>query len=184
MPQRYLKVMTLAALALGALAACAEESPHTAGDTLAPAAVPADSAAGADRTPPDSGAAPDTARSSGDTGRAPRAPRASGGGAPTRADVDRLYARARALAKPDGCQEDADCRTAPAGARGCGGPSEFLVYCPRSTNVAQLQAVLAERERAEREYNRINQIASTCEMRMAPPVEAIGGRCRAVQSQP
>ena len=181
MSPRPFTFATLAVVALAtALLACAEESAHTAGDTLAPAAVPADSSAGADRTPADSGAAPDTARSSGDTARK----RASTGRAPTRADVDRLYAQARALGKPEGCQEDAECRTAPAGARGCGGPSEFIVYCPRSTDVARLTAVLLELERTEREYNRVNQIGSTCDMRMAPPVEAIGGRCRAVTAGP
>ena len=182
MPQRSYSFVTLAVLATALMVACAEESSHTAGDTLAPAAVPADSTAGADRTPPDTqpaaGTAPDSARSSGD-GQRP-SPTPSSRRAPTQADVQRLYAQARALGKAEGCQEDAECRTAPAGARGCGGPSEFIVYCPRTTDVARLTAVLAELERTEKEYNRINQIGSTCEMRMAPKVEAIGGRCRAI----
>ena len=57
------------------------------------------------------------------------------------------------------------------------GPPDPLVR----RRVARLTAVLAELERTEKEYNRINQIGSTCEMRMAPQVEAIGGRCRAIQ---
>ena len=182
MPQRPFPIVMLAVLATAMVVACAEESSHTAGDTLAPAAVPADSSAGADRTPPDTAAAPgaatDSARSSGDGARPSRTPASRR--APTQADVQRLYAQARALGKAEGCQEDAECRTAPAGARGCGGPSEFIVYCPRTTDVGRLTAVLAELERTEKEYNRINQIGSTCEMRMAPKVEAIGGRCRAI----
>jgi hypothetical protein len=47
-----------------------------------------------------------------------------------------------------------------------------------TTDTAALLAKLAEVERAEQDYNRRNNIASTCEMRMPGELEVAAGACR------
>lgn len=178
---------------------CAKEAQHAAGDTAAPPAVSADSSAGAPTGIPDTGtvaapltpgaspgsvapgiprpgASPDTSKA----GAKKPAGATPQGGTPTRAEVDRLYAQARALAHTEGCSTPNDCRAAPAGARACGGPSEYIVYCAKRTDVARLTALLAQLERAEQAYNRTSGLASTCEMREPPTVTLENGRCAAL----
>jgi hypothetical protein len=89
-----------------------------------------------------------------------------------------LEAAAKALVKTSGCTSDDQCRTAPVGSRGCGGPRYYLVYCSRSTDSAALFRKLAEVEAAERAYNAKYQIASTCEFRMPPTVGLTAGTCQ------
>jgi hypothetical protein len=94
--------------------------------------------------------------------------------------IERLEAEARALAKRTGCQGVTQCRSAPLGAKPCGGPRDYLVYCALTTDSTKLYRKLAELEKAERAYNAKNQMMSTCEMLLAPKLEASGGQCRAV----
>ena len=115
------------------------------------------------------------------------APSSSGGAAaiadsaaPAESDsarLVRLEAEARGLAKTEGCASDAQCRVAPVGRRGCGGPRTYLAYCPLATDSAALFAKLDELARAEGEYNERHGIASTCEMRLPPAASLSGGRC-------
>jgi hypothetical protein len=93
--------------------------------------------------------------------------------------VRQLEREAVALASTSGCRTAEQCRSAAVGSRGCGGPRYYLPYCPLTTDTVALFAKLAEVARAEDDYNRRNQIASTCEMRMAPDLEVSGGACRA-----
>lgn len=92
--------------------------------------------------------------------------------------VRRLEREAIALARTDGCTTASQCRSAPVGSRGCGGPRFYLPYCPLTTDTAALLAKLAQVERAEQDYNRRNNIASTCEMRMPGELEVAAGACR------
>jgi hypothetical protein len=92
--------------------------------------------------------------------------------------VRRLEREAIALARAGGCSTAEQCRSAPVGSRGCGGPRFYLPYCPLTTDTAALLAKLAEVERAEQDYNRRNNIASTCEMRMPGELEIAAGACR------
>ncbi|HEX6748971.1 MAG TPA: hypothetical protein VF092_16860 [Longimicrobium sp.] len=119
----------------------------------------------------------------GDRSRPPAPPAGSAAAEPIPAASDtgtmaRLEREARALAHADGCAAG-QCRTAPVGSRPCGGPREYIVYCAARTDSAALFAKLAELARAEDAYNRANQLASTCEMRMPPNVTLSGGRCTA-----
>ena len=93
--------------------------------------------------------------------------------------IRRLEEQAIALAKTGGCSSVDQCRAAPVGSRACGGPRYYLPYCRLTTDSAALFAKLDEVKRAEEDYNRRNQIVSTCEFRMAPPLEVVGGSCRA-----
>jgi len=94
------------------------------------------------------------------------------------ARLARLEREARALARADGCAEGG-CRTAPVGSRPCGGPRSYLVYCAATTDSAALFARLAELARAEDEINQRSGAMSTCEYRMPPETEVVGGTCRA-----
>ena len=96
-----------------------------------------------------------------------------------RAAIEKLEAEARAVAKADGCAASSDCRAAPIGVRGCGGPRDFLVYCPKSTDSVSLARKIAAADSAEAAFNTRYKVASTCELRMPPAVEASGGICAA-----
>ena len=52
------------------------------------------------------------------------------------AELARLEAEARALASPDGCAQPGDCRSAPVGAKACGGPRSYVVYCAATTDTS------------------------------------------------
>lgn len=94
------------------------------------------------------------------------------------AAILKIEEEAKALVKANGCTSDDQCRTAPVGSRGCGGPRYYLVYCSRSTDSAALFKKLAEVEAAERAYNAKYQVVSTCEFRMPPTVGATAGSCQ------
>jgi hypothetical protein len=93
------------------------------------------------------------------------------------ASILRIEEQAKTLIKADGCTSADQCRTAPVGSRGCGGPRYYLVYCARTTDSAALYRKLAEVEAAERAYNERYQVVSTCEFRMPPSVGITGGVC-------
>ncbi len=97
-----------------------------------------------------------------------------------RGTLRRLYAEARALARPERCENNGDCAAAPLGAKACGGPQEYLVYCRRSTDVAALRGKLVQVERFEKAFNREHGIGSTCEYIMEPAVACASGKCQVV----
>ncbi len=96
--------------------------------------------------------------------------------------VQRLEAEARALARTTGCGQAAQCRSAPVGDRPCGGPRDYLAYCATSTDTVALFRKLEELRRAEQEINQRSGAISTCEFRMPPQTELVGGSCRAKQA--
>ena len=91
-------------------------------------------------------------------------------------------ADARALARADGCSSADQCRSAPVGARPCGGPRDYIVYCPRTTDSAALFRKLEQLRQAEIEYNRKTGLASTCEFRTPPVVGLEAGQCKSVST--
>jgi hypothetical protein len=93
--------------------------------------------------------------------------------------IRELEQQARALARTDGCGEVGQCRTAPVGAKGCGGPRAYLVYCKATTDEAALLRALDELKRVEEEYNRAEGIASDCMMITPPAIRLDGNACRA-----
>lgn len=96
-----------------------------------------------------------------------------------RGPVSRLEAEARKLAVTSGCGEAVQCRSAPAGAKSCGGPRYYLPYCPLTTDTLALFAKLAELAEAEREYNRTSGMVSDCSVENPPLLTLSGGECRA-----
>ena len=105
---------------------------------------------------------------------------ASGDGA----TIARFEREARAVARTAGCASARQCRTAPVGARACGGPRTYIVYCAATTDTLALMRKLRELERAEKAYNARTGLMSTCEMRLAPAVALIGGSCREATGAP
>lgn len=106
--------------------------------------------------------------------------RAGGGTVGLQSEVTRLEARLRSLASATGCDAAAQCRTAPVGDRACGGPRDYVVYCPASTDEPALLAVVDSLRDAERRLNEATGAVSTCEMRLPPEVEVSAGACRVV----
>lgn len=88
----------------------------------------------------------------------------------------KLEGEAKAIAKVSGCTSS-ECRAAPVGSRACGGPRYYVPYCAKTTDSVALYAKLDEVAKAEQAYNKKYNLASTCEFRMPPTVEAVGGSC-------
>ncbi|MDQ6887249.1 MAG: hypothetical protein M3068_08140 [Gemmatimonadota bacterium] len=89
----------------------------------------------------------------------------------------RLYDEVRTLAHSEGCSAAAECRVAPVGAKGCGGPKYYIAYCARTTDSAALFRKLGELETAEKAYNRAHNVISDCSMLVAPQPRMTAGRC-------
>ena len=98
----------------------------------------------------------------------------AGSGTP---EIERLYREAFAIARADGCAASGDCAAMPVGSKPCGGPWEYVVYCRLTTDTTRLRTVLAELARRQREHNAANQMGSTCDMILEPPLTVRGGRC-------
>ena len=94
-----------------------------------------------------------------------------------RAQLARLEERVRALARTDGCAAGA-CDAIAVGAKACGGPRYYVAYCRTTTDVAALEATVAEIARFERLFNERYGIVTTCDFVMRPDVGASGGSCR------
>jgi len=146
-------VTTTAAVAMLAAAGCSTQS-RGVGDTARKATIATPSAT-SEATP---GAAHDTISA--------------------QARIARLEADARALVKMTGCNSATECHTAPVGERACGGPRDYLVYCPATTDTVALFQKLDQLKAAEVEYNKSSNAMSTCEFRMPPKISLIGGSCR------
>ena len=128
--------------------------------------------------------ASNTVPSDTDTGAAPPANtgQTPGPAASQQADwaaIEKLEGEAKAIATISGCQASSECRTAPVGSRACGGPRYYIPYCAKATDSASLFRKLEQVAAAERAYNTKYQLASTCEMRMPPPVTLVAGACTA-----
>lgn len=98
--------------------------------------------------------------------------------------IARLEREARALASVKGCDRASDCRSAPVGAKACGGPRSYIVYCAATTDTVKLFAKLRELERVETAYNAKSGAISNCMFRMPPTVTLVGGSCRETNGVP
>jgi hypothetical protein len=96
-----------------------------------------------------------------------------------RAELARLEAEARALVSPGGCAQPGDCRSAPLGAKACGGPRTYVVYCAATTDTVALFRKLEQHRRAEAAFNEKYGMPSTCDLAAPPRTELAGGTCTA-----
>jgi hypothetical protein len=95
------------------------------------------------------------------------------------AAIERIKREAHAIARVGGCTAASECKTIGIGVKACGGPEDYIVYCPKSTDVPALERKVAEVERAQKAYNEKHQMMSTCEYRTPPNTQLVGGSCRA-----
>lgn len=94
-----------------------------------------------------------------------------------RQEIVRLEAEARALANPNGCSGAGQCRSAPVGAKACGGPRSYVVYCAVTTDTVALFRKLEELRRTEQAFNQKYGTISTCELAVPPATELRGTTC-------
>lgn len=99
-------------------------------------------------------------------------------------DLQQFESEVRALAVAEGCTDASQCRSAPVGARACGGPRDYLVYCAEKTDEDALQRALAQLQRREEQYNQQCDIVSTCIFLQPPQVELVNGVCQEAQTAP
>jgi hypothetical protein len=92
------------------------------------------------------------------------------------AAIVKLEGEAKAIARVSGCTSS-ECRAAPVGSRACGGPRYYIPYCAKTTDSVMLYAKLDQVAKAEQAYNKKYNLASTCEFRMPPTLEVVGGSC-------
>ena len=94
-----------------------------------------------------------------------------------RATLEEVKQTVRDLARGGPCP-DGTCAVMPLGQKACGGPGEYVAYCPTNTNVARIEAAAREVDRAEKAYNeRYNITASDCSVAALPACSAqsVGG---------
>jgi hypothetical protein len=96
-----------------------------------------------------------------------------------KAQFEALNTEARALVMITGCTAVTDCKSAAMGAKACGGPREYLVYCSKTTDQATLLGKLDTAIRLEKAYNDLTDAVSTCEAVLAPELQIAGGECKA-----
>ncbi|WP_420454423.1 hypothetical protein [Rubrivirga sp.] len=71
----------------------------------------------------------------------------------------------------------AACQVLAVGERACGGPASFVVASTETASMPDLLALVARIDALDRRANAQFQLASTCEVRMAPPAAVRDGRC-------
>ena len=85
--------------------------------------------------------------------------------------LDSLKAVARSLAKSANCP-DGSCGVVALGAKPCGGPWEYVQFCPTTTDVQRLEAVANEVQRAEVMFTERYGLVSDCMMAQLPACTA------------
>jgi hypothetical protein len=96
--------------------------------------------------------------------------------------IQSLESEARSLAVADGCTDASQCKSAPVGARACGGPRDYLVYCSATTDEDALLKALSRLQKSEQQYNEQCGIMSTCIFLAEPQVELVNGVCQKAES--
>jgi hypothetical protein len=91
----------------------------------------------------------------------------SGNEASDRATLDEVRARARALASTTGCTTGT-CEVLGLGQKPCGGPWEYVAYCPTTTDGTALRAAATELARVERAFNERYGVVSDCSVTPYP----------------
>lgn len=98
--------------------------------------------------------------------------------------IQSLESEARSLAVAEGCTEVSQCKSAAVGARACGGPRDYLVYCSATTDEDALLRELDRLQKSEAQYNEQCGIMSICIFTAEPQVELVNGVCQKAESAP
>lgn len=95
-----------------------------------------------------------------------------------RQKTEELSREALDLVKVDGCAKASECKVVGVGHKPCGGPREFIAYCPKKTNEKALQAKLDALARAEEAWQKEAGIKSNCALTRQPLPMLENGLCR------
>jgi hypothetical protein len=90
-----------------------------------------------------------------------------------------LKADMEELTKDKSCTSNSECKAMAYGTKACGGPSGYVVYSIKTTDVIRLKEVTSELSQLQDEYNREQGLMSTCSYMMPPEVSCDQGQCRA-----
>jgi hypothetical protein len=88
-----------------------------------------------------------------------------------------LKADARSAAKTTGCTQVSQCQVMEVGSRPCGGPSDFIVYCSKTTDVAKLKKKVKAATEAEKATNATDGLMGTCSVLAKPKAKLEKGAC-------
>lgn len=95
-----------------------------------------------------------------------------------REKAEQLGREALAEVKVDGCATAEECKVVGLGHKACGGPREYIAYCPKKTNEKALQKKLDAFAKAEAEWQQAAGIKSNCGLTRQPPATLENGLCR------
>lgn len=131
---------------------------------------------------------PAVALAEGSKGKGPARPEPGTGGS-GRCDqmsmsIQSMESQARALAVAEGCTDVSQCKAAAVGARACGGPRDYLVYCSATTDEDRLLRELSQLQKSEELYNQQCGVMSICIFTAEPEVELVNGVCQKAESAP
>ncbi len=98
-------------------------------------------------------------------------------------DLAALKKDVRAVAKPAGCTQAAQCKAMPMGAKPCGGPTEFVIYCSVGTDEKVLTEKVQAATDAEKAKNAATGAMGTCLALAQPKVTLVSGVCTAVEQK-
>src|SRR5437588_154965 len=94
--------------------------------------------------------------------------------------IDATTAEARTLVHTEGCAAASGCAAAAVGAKACGGPREYWVYCREKTKESDLLAKLQAVKSLEQRYNELTHAMSDCSFAVAPTsFSLVDGKCTA-----
>jgi hypothetical protein len=89
-----------------------------------------------------------------------------------------LETQARSLAVTEGCTDVSQCKSAAVGARACGGPRDYLIYCSASTDEDSLLKKLEQLRRTDEQSNQQCGTYSICIFMEEPQLELVNGVCQ------
>ena len=76
------------------------------------------------------------------------------------------------------CDDSSQCAALAIGHRACGGPSAFLAYSTKNTDVPLLTRLAAKHSAIEKQLNKLRGTVSVCEILLPPPVICRDKHCQ------
>ena len=92
-------------------------------------------------------------------------------------DLNEKAEEIQAMIGDASCADVSSCASVAFGAKPCGGPWEYLVYCVDSVDEAALKQSVDEYFELEQQYNEENGMSSDCAMEGEPQLDLVDGVC-------
>ena len=100
-----------------------------------------------------------------------------------REDLDAYELQLIDMVGDGSCENEESCSTVAIGAKPCGGPWSYLVYCADNVDEEELLRMADEYAQMERDYNIANELSSDCSVEEEPMVALEDGVCVAVDPE-